>query len=76
MLSGFELIEHSEPRDGWIQVRCALNNQLVTPFQIHRTDRERYRNDKEYFQMLERQAESLLKTYGDARENRLEPMEA
>ncbi len=30
---------------------------------------------KEYFAMLERQAESLLRTYGDARENRLEPME-
>lgn len=76
MQGGFELIEHSEPCDGWIQIRCALNNQLVTPFQIHRSDVEKkYRSEKEYFAMLERQAGSLLERYGDARENRLEPME-
>ena len=66
MTSRLEILERSEPRDGWITIRAALNNQLAIPFQVHASDLEGH--DEEWFMgFVGRQAESLLGQYGDAR---------
>jgi hypothetical protein len=72
----FELLERSEPREGWITVRCAVNGKLAIPFQVHRSDIEQYRTEKEFLDFCERQGSTLISQFGDAREQRVEPQEA
>lgn len=72
MARRLEILERSEPRDGWITIRCALNNTLVLPFQVHVSDIAHY-NEQQFLDFVERQASSLIQTYGDSREQRLEP---
>jgi hypothetical protein len=69
---GIEIIEHRDLPEGWIQIRCAVRGKLAVPFQLHKSDLEQYRDEDSYLAMLERQAVSLIETYGDARCQRLE----
>jgi hypothetical protein len=51
----------------WITAECAVNNTLAVPFSFHKTARQEFRNDAEFFDWLERKAQALIDQYGDAR---------
>lgn len=68
--SPIELLERSEPRDGWITVSAAFQNRLAVPFQVHRSEIERMTEDQ-FLSFVGRQAESLIEQFGDARQQRI-----
>ena len=69
----FELIELTRSGEEY-SVRCAYDGKLAVPFTIHVSDVNRYQTEPELFAMLERQAATLVHSYGDAREMRLSPI--
>jgi hypothetical protein len=75
MRSPLEILE-LKPDGEYFQLRIALNGQLCVPFQVHKSVRETFVRDDDFEKYLERQGQSLLMTYGDAREMRIEPIAA
>lgn len=68
----FELLERSEPRNGWVTIRGAVNGHPAIPFDVHLSDIENFRTDKEFLGFCERQTVTLVEQYGDVREQRLQ----
>jgi hypothetical protein len=73
-MSRLEILELSLDRPGdYDLARVAIDGQLVTPFEIPKSiRREQFTRDEDFLRFLERQAITLLATYGDAREQRQE----
>jgi len=65
-MSRLEILERSEPRDGWITIQAAIDNTLAIPFSVHVSDIEG-RDEQWFLGFVERQTESLVSQYGDAR---------
>jgi hypothetical protein len=70
--SSVELLERSEPRDGWITVSAAFQNRLAVPFQVHRSSIDGMTSEQ-FLAFVGRQAKTLINQFGDARQQRLEP---
>lgn len=56
------------PEGEWWLVQCALDSKLAVPFRFHKSDRERFPTDPQFFEFLQRQTEALLESFGDARQ--------
>jgi hypothetical protein len=69
-----EILELALDRPGdYDFARVAINGHLVTPFEIPKSiRREQFTREEDFLNYLERQALTLLATYGDAREQRQE----
>ena len=69
-----EIIELVTDRPGdYDFARVAIDNQLVTPFEIPKSvRREQYPRESDFLAYVKRQAITLLAAYGDARERRTE----
>lgn len=63
-------------RGEYFDIQLALNGRLCVPFQVHASVRETFVRDDDFEKYLQRQGESLLMTYGDVREMRVEPLAA
>lgn len=71
MQSGLEILELDPSGSDYVRVRVALNGHLVTPFEFPKSDYvETFRDEAALLAFIERQASTLLDTYGDARESR------
>lgn len=58
------------PDHEWFEAQLAVRGIPSIPFQIHASDRERFRNEDEWIGFLSRKAEELIEQYGDARAER------
>lgn len=72
-----EIIELDLTRPGdYDLARVALDGRLAIPFEIPKNvRREQFRHDEDFEAFLARQAQTLLDTYGDAREQRQDASE-
>lgn len=75
MRSQLQILECTK-RGEFFSVRIALNGKLCVPFEVHASVRETFVSDDDFEKYLERQGASLLTTYGDAREMRIDPQAA
>jgi hypothetical protein len=64
---GVEVVRYVDKGDGDLQVQLAVNGILAPMIDDHKSTRDRYRSDEEYFTYIARQSELLIHLYGDAR---------
>lgn len=64
---GLEIIHLDTEGEFWL-AQCAVNNRLAVPFSFHKSVRDEFQNDRQFFDYLQRQSEHLLEQYGDARQ--------
>ena len=70
-----EILELDTMRSDYVFARVALNGRLAIPFEIPKsTFVEDFPRREDFESFLARQAEALLDAYGDAREQRPEPL--
>ena len=65
--AGIELVRFSDLGSGDLQIQFAINGALAPMIDEHKSSRDRFRSDSEWFQSLARGSELLLHLYGDAR---------
>ena len=71
MQGGLEILELAASGPDYMRARLALDGHLVVPFEIPKsTYIEDFPRPEDFEAFLERQARTLLDTYGDAREQR------
>lgn len=70
-MSRLEILKLDDGPDGWTKAQLAYDGHLVVPFDFPKSVRyEEFPREQDFLFYLERQAVSLLETYGDAREQR------
>ena len=75
IVQGLEILELDTMGSDYVRVRVALNGSLAIPFEVPKsTYVEDFPRREDFESFLARQARTLLDTYGDARESRLEPV--
>jgi len=73
---GLEILELDPSGSDYVRARVALHGRLAIPFEFPKSDYvETFRRPDALEAFLARQAETLLERYGDAREQRPEPMD-
>jgi len=73
-VQGLEILELDASRSDWVRARVALHGQLAIPFEFSKSDFMTMTSGDDLESFLARQARSLLDAYGDAREQRPEPL--
>ena len=72
---GLEILELDARHSDYVHVRVALNGRLAVPFEFPKSDYvDTFRRPEDLESFLARQAQTLLDAYGDAREQRQEPV--
>ena len=74
VIRGLEILEMRDEGE-YLLVRTALHGRPAKPLDIHKSVRERYRDDDEFEAYLARLTRTMLDVFGDAREGREEPAE-
>lgn len=62
-----EIIKHIDRGFGTIEVQVAVDGRLAIPMDIHRSVRDFYPTEDEWFNYLTQSGETMLDVYGDAR---------
>ena len=70
MHSGLEILELDAMGSDYVRTRVTLNGVLAIPFEFLKSDYVGFKNREEMEAFLERQALTLIESYGDARECR------
>lgn len=64
---GVELVKYRDLGDGDIQVQVAVNGSLAPMIDDHKSSRDKFKSDEEYFTWIGRQSQLLIHLFGDAR---------
>jgi hypothetical protein len=64
---GVELVRYVEKGNGDIQVQVAVDGVLAPMIDDHKSTRDRYHSDEDYFAHIAWQSKTLIHIYGDAR---------
>lgn len=62
-----ELVRYVDLGDGNLQVQVAVAGRLAPMIDDHKSTRDRFSSDEDYFAYIARQSEALIHIYGDAR---------
>lgn len=65
--SGVELVEFRELADGNLQIQLAINGVLAPAIDDHKSHREEFKSDRDYFLRMAQDSRLLIHLYGDAR---------
>jgi hypothetical protein len=67
MQAAYEVVRYADVGDGNLQVQLAVKGVLAPMIDDHKSSRERFARDEDYFTHMARQSELLIHLYGDAR---------
>ena len=63
----YEIVRFNDLGSGDIQIQLAINGILAPMLDDHKSSRERFSTDDQYFAYIAQQSELLIHLYGDAR---------
>lgn len=66
-MQAFTLVRYRDLGNGNLQIQLAVDGQLAPMIDDHKSSRERFRSDEQYFADLAGKCETLIHLYGDAR---------